>query len=165
MEQATVIPIPKPGKNTSNPENNRPITLTSCPCRTLERIINNRLVWYLETNKLLSNNQCGYRKNRSCIDHITSLETYIREAFIRKQHVTTVFFDLEKSLRYNMAIWYTKIPTQPRSQRQTSTIYKKLSFRQELQRKSRIDQIGSKNSRRRCTSRQHHFNHPLQYQN
>ena len=96
-KKATIIPIPKPGKNTSNPENHRPIALTSCLCKTFERIINDRLVWYLETNKLISNSQCGYRKNRSCIDHITSLETYIREAFIQKQHVTTIFFDLEKA--------------------------------------------------------------------
>ena len=96
-EEATIIPIPKPGKDTSNPENYRPIALTSCLCKTFERIINNRLIWYLETNKLFSNSQCGYRKNRSCIDHITSLETFIREAFLQKQHVTTVFFDLEKA--------------------------------------------------------------------
>ena len=96
-KQATIIPIPKPGKNSSNPESYRPIALTSCLCKTLERMINHRLIWFLEVNNIISKNQCGYQKNRGCIDHITNLETYIREAFIKKQHVTTVFFDLEKA--------------------------------------------------------------------
>ena len=45
---ATVIPIPKPNKDHAEPKNYRPIALTSCLCKTLERMINKRLVWYLE---------------------------------------------------------------------------------------------------------------------
>ena len=41
---ATVIPIPKPGKDPAEPTNYRPIALTSCLCKTLERIINKRLI-------------------------------------------------------------------------------------------------------------------------
>ena len=64
-KQATIIPIPKPGKNTSYPENYRPIALTSCLCKTLERMVNHRLIWYLETNNLISNKQCGYKKKKN----------------------------------------------------------------------------------------------------
>ena len=46
--------VPKPGKDTSDPSNYRPIALTSCICKVMERMINSRLVWYLERNKLLS---------------------------------------------------------------------------------------------------------------
>ena len=38
-KEAIVIPIPKPGKDSSNPANYRPIALTSCICKTLERMI------------------------------------------------------------------------------------------------------------------------------
>ena len=96
-KQAMIIPIPKPGKNTSYPENYRPIALTSCLCKTLERMVNHRLVWYLETNNLISNKQCGYKKKRGCIDHLTNLENYIRKGFIKKEHIITIFFDLEKA--------------------------------------------------------------------
>ena len=34
---ATIIPIPKPGKDPGEPNNYRPIALTSCLCKTLER--------------------------------------------------------------------------------------------------------------------------------
>ena len=36
-KEATIIPIPKPGKDKSNPNNYRSIALTSCICKTLER--------------------------------------------------------------------------------------------------------------------------------
>ena len=43
-ELATIIPFPKPGKDYTKPTNYRPIALTSCLCKTLERMINSRLV-------------------------------------------------------------------------------------------------------------------------
>jgi hypothetical protein len=38
--EATVIPIPKPGKDPTDPGNYKPIALTSCLCKTFERLIN-----------------------------------------------------------------------------------------------------------------------------
>ena len=68
--KAIVIPISKPGKDPTNPTNYRPIALTSCICKTMERMINRRLVWYLESHKLLTNVQCGFRSKRSTVDHL-----------------------------------------------------------------------------------------------
>ena len=73
---AIVIPIPKPGKNHTDPTNYRPIALTSCLCKLFEKKINRRLIEFLENNKLLTRLQCGFRKNRSAIDHLIRLETY-----------------------------------------------------------------------------------------
>ena len=52
--KAIVIPIPKPGKDSTNPTNYRPIALTSCLCKTLEHMVNNRLVFYLESNQIIT---------------------------------------------------------------------------------------------------------------
>ena len=46
--EAVVIPIPKPGKDHLDPGNFRPIALTSCLCKTMERMINAHLMWSLE---------------------------------------------------------------------------------------------------------------------
>ena len=96
-ELATIIPIPKPGKDHAEPTNYRPIALTSCICKTLERMINTRLVWYLEFNNLISPVQSGFRSERSTNDNLVRLETFIRDAFVKKEHVVAVFFDLEKA--------------------------------------------------------------------
>ena len=96
--EALIISIPKPGKDHFNPLNYRPIALTSCICKTVERMVNERLVWYLETNGLLAKQQCGYRANRSTVDHLIRLETFIRDASIQNQHLVAVFFDLPLSM-------------------------------------------------------------------
>ena len=60
-------------------------------------MVNERLVWCLEKNGLLAKQQCGYRANRSTVDHLIRLETFIRDAFIQNQHLVAVFFDLQKA--------------------------------------------------------------------
>ena len=69
-QEATITPIPKPGKDQSNPTNYRPIALTSCICKTMERMVNDRLVWTLERERLISEYQCGFRRGRSTLDHL-----------------------------------------------------------------------------------------------
>ena len=95
--QAVVLPIPKADKDRTDPNSYRPIALTSCLCKVVERMINNRLVWYLEKNKIITKMQSGFRKRRSTTDQLVHLETFVREAFIQKQHAVAVFFDLEKA--------------------------------------------------------------------
>ena len=96
-KEATVIPIPKPGKDHKNPTNHRPIALKSCLYKTMERMVNARLVWLLESEHLISDFQSGFRWGRSTLDHLVSLESFVREAFIKKEHAVAVCFDLEKA--------------------------------------------------------------------
>ena len=94
----TVIPIPKPTKDHTAPLSYRPITLTSCLCKVLERMINTRFMWYLEKFGILDSSQCGVRKHCSTTDHLVSLERYLRDAFARRQQQAVgLFFDLEKA--------------------------------------------------------------------
>ena len=94
---ATVIPIPKPNKDHTDPLSYRSIALTSCLCKVLERMINARLIWYLEKYRILDRSQCGFRKHRSTTDHLVSLERYLRDAFTQRQQAVGLFFDLEKA--------------------------------------------------------------------
>ncbi|GFV53253.1 probable RNA-directed DNA polymerase from transposon X-element [Trichonephila clavipes] len=77
-QEAIVIPILKPGKDPKNPLSYRPIALTSCLCKTLERMVNARLVYQLEKNKCIPLFQSGFRKGRSTLDNIIALENKIR---------------------------------------------------------------------------------------
>ena len=65
-----MVPIQKPGKDLIDPQNYRPISLTSCVCKLYEKMVNKRLVEYLERNKLLAEIQCEFRRNRSTLDHL-----------------------------------------------------------------------------------------------
>jgi len=59
-------------------------------------MVNNRLVWFSERNKLITPLQCGFRKQRSTTDLLVHLESFIREAFIQTQHAVAVFLDLDR---------------------------------------------------------------------
>jgi len=89
---AIVIPIAKPGKDSTDPTSYRPIALTSCLRKVMERMINTRLVWYLKKLKLITPVQSGFRKQHSTTDQLVHLETFVREAFLNKQHTVAIFF-------------------------------------------------------------------------
>lgn len=67
---AVIIHIPKPGKDHQLTTNYGPISLTSCICKLLEKMVNIRLMWYLERGNYLSPVHYGFRKMRSTIDVI-----------------------------------------------------------------------------------------------
>ena len=96
-EKFLMLPFAKPGKDSKLVTNYRPIALTSCLCKLMEKMVNCRLVWYLEQRGYLSPSQCGFRRMRSCIDVLIRSETSICRAFVMRQHHVSVFFDIEKA--------------------------------------------------------------------
>ena len=107
METSHNASYPQNQKDPTNPTSYRPRALTSCTCKILKRMINLRLTWFFESNNLLSNLQTGFRAKRSTIDQIVHRETLIKEAFIKKEHLVAILFDLEKA--YNTT-WPYGIP-------------------------------------------------------
>ena len=103
-----LFPFPKPGKDPLNPSNYRPIALTSCLCKIMERMVKNRLVWYLEVNDILTKFQASFRKNRSANDQLVHFESLLRDAFINKDHVVSIFFELEKAYNTALKTWCCK---------------------------------------------------------
>ena len=79
-----VLPFPKANKDHRNPKNYRPITLTSCLCKLMERIVNVRLTWTLESGGRISEKQYGFRQGRSTTDALIYLDTFIKTAFSKK---------------------------------------------------------------------------------
>lgn len=58
-------------KSKSDVVNYRPISVTSVLAKVMENIINQRLIRHFEENKLLNDNQYGFRNNRSTGDLMT----------------------------------------------------------------------------------------------
>jgi hypothetical protein len=95
--EAIIVPILKPSKQPTDPLSYRPISLTSCLSKIMERVINTRLNWHLETRNLLQPNQSGFRPNRSTIDHIIALENDVSTGFASKLPTYAIFLDIAKA--------------------------------------------------------------------
>ena len=53
--------------------------------------------YYLEINHLISPLQSGFRKGRTTIDNILLLEASIRNTFLRRNHLVSIFLDNNKA--------------------------------------------------------------------
>jgi hypothetical protein len=75
--EGNVIPIKKSGGNASRIEDHRPITLTCALSKILERILHSRLSSWAESRLLLAEEQAGFRKGRSTLDQLFTLNEII----------------------------------------------------------------------------------------
>ena len=78
---SSIIPIHKMGKPLDSPASFRPISLTSCVSKLFERIILSGLLFFLESNSILSLRQAGFRPGRSTLDQILYLSQSISDGF------------------------------------------------------------------------------------
>ena len=76
-----IIPIHKMGKPLDSHASFRPISLTSCVSKLFKRIILSRLLFFLESNSILSLRQAGFRPGRSILDQILYLSQSISDGF------------------------------------------------------------------------------------
>ena len=96
-KHSKIVPVLKPQKDPTKAVSHRPISLTSVPCKVMERMVNNRLTWYLERNNLLSPIQSGFRSNRNTMDNIIRLENAIQSTLRHGEFLVVVTLDLEKA--------------------------------------------------------------------
>jgi len=96
-KHSIVLPILKAGKDPHEAGSYRPISLTSTVCKLMERMIANRLTWYLEKFHYLSNDQSGFRRHRSTIDQIIRLQDRVIRHVNSEGYVLAVFVDMEKA--------------------------------------------------------------------
>ena len=76
---SSIFPIHKMGKPLDSPASFRPISLTSCVSKLFERIILSRLLFFLESNSILSPRQAGFCPGRSTLDQILYLSQSISD--------------------------------------------------------------------------------------
>lgn len=89
-----LIPILKHGKDSSSADSYRPITLSSCVGKIFEQLIKQRLIFYIESNNLLPNNQFGFRCGRSACESLRHLCLDIHSAQIDNKILAGVFWML-----------------------------------------------------------------------
>lgn len=73
----------------------RPISLTSCFLKLMEKLISFRLTWWVEKTQLLPSRQFGFRNSKSCLDNIGILSTEIYNGFLKRHSISCVFLDIK----------------------------------------------------------------------
>ena len=109
LKTALVTPIFK--ANESNLfENYRPISVLSCFSKVLEKLMYKRLYNYVETKKILSKHQYGFRRNRSTEHAILELTDKISKAMDEGKYTMGIFLDLSKAFdTVNFEILFKKL--------------------------------------------------------
>ncbi len=94
--KANITPIFKKGDK-SSPLNYRPVSLTSVPCKIMEKIVKRGIVGHLEENQLLSNLQHGFRSGRSCLTQLLEYLEDLEDALDDGDAVDVIYLDCRKA--------------------------------------------------------------------
>ena len=88
--------------------NYRGITLVSCFSKIFTGILNNRINNWIQENKILSDAQFGFRKERSTVDAIFILNAVISKIINEKGRLYCAFIDLKMAFDniYRNALWF-----------------------------------------------------------
>ena len=95
--KAVIHPILKRGKSPLFPLSHRGISLMSCVCKAFSSILNNRITKYAEDENILAEEQNGFRRLRSCLDHIYALTTIIKNRKLQGLDTYCCFVDFAKA--------------------------------------------------------------------
>ncbi len=105
---ATIIPLLKNGKSPSEVASYRPVSLTSCVAKLMERVLADRLYYIAETKRLFSHFQAGFRKGRCCEDQILKIVQAIEDGFQKKPMERSVLTLLDFSKAYD-TVWRERL--------------------------------------------------------
>lgn len=94
MKKGNNNPYSQTWKNIHTTEGYRLITLLNTMTKIIEKIINTRLIWFLEKNEILSKEQSGFRHSRSTLDNLIIIKNEIENAFEQKQILGMVSIDI-----------------------------------------------------------------------
>ncbi len=95
-KKANVTPVFKKGSK-SDPNNYRPISLTSICGKLFEHIITSNLASYMDTNNFFHPDQFGFRKKRSCEMQLTRVCQDIASLLDKNKESYMVFLDFAKA--------------------------------------------------------------------
>lgn len=96
-KHALITPLLKRGKPSSELSSYRPISLTSCVGKLLERLVLTRLQWFLDDTEALPPELAGFRSERCTADCIATLTSALEDARSQGHTGLAVFLDVERA--------------------------------------------------------------------
>ena len=97
LKVSSVVPVFKNVGERSTAKNYHPVRLLSVVSKVFEKLVNNRIVDYLEKRGLFFNFQYGFRPSRSTADLLIVVSDRIARAFNRSGATRAVAFDIPKA--------------------------------------------------------------------
>lgn len=107
-KKAKIIPIKKKGKESSDPSEYMPISLTMNISKIFEKLIKKQILDYAEPNNIIPDNQFGFRAKHSTVHAIHKFLSDVNNYLLNGKLVGTVLLDLEKdfgSVWLNVSIY------------------------------------------------------------
>ena len=93
---ATVIPIHKGGDRRAC-SNYRPVSLTSVVLKMMEKILRDKITTHLVANGLMSADQHGFRRRRSCLSNLLCFLDEVTRRIDRGEEVEVCYLDFQKA--------------------------------------------------------------------
>jgi hypothetical protein len=90
-KRAKIIPIVKPGKETSDDISKYlPISLINTAAKVLETVLINRIMHYMYSNNLMSKNQYGFTPQTSTVDAVMTVKDFVQDSLNDRQYVALI---------------------------------------------------------------------------
>ena len=96
-KKSDVTPAKKPGKSKSKAESFRPVSLICHFGKIMETIVKKELQEFLEEFGLLSKNQHGFRKGKSCISQLLVHAEQMIQAIENRKNLDSIYLDFQKA--------------------------------------------------------------------
>lgn len=96
LKKSTIVPIQKKAGSIQI-EDHRPINTLPCVERLIESLAHNQLNNYIVNNKLLNQNQSGFRENHSCETAINDVMYEWKQAQNDSKIIIAVFLDFQRA--------------------------------------------------------------------
>ena len=106
---SSIIPIHKMGKPLDSSASFRPISLTSSVSKLFERIILFCLVFFLESNSILSPSQAGFRSGWSTLDQTLFLSQSISDGFDKPKPGSRTILSTNDFFKAFDCVWHAAL--------------------------------------------------------
>lgn len=96
-KEATIITLPKPGKDPTKTSNYRPISLLNYLGKILEKVIATRINQNLKDPNKVQDEQFGFKAGHSTKDPLLRLTNYIKDSYQHFEHTVATFLDIKQA--------------------------------------------------------------------
>src|SRR5436190_1429594 len=96
-KHAEVIVIHKPGKPKNSPRSYRPISLLCTFSKILEKILQKRLLHFIDSSGIIPPHQFGFRSKHSTVHQVLRISESIVRGFELRKHSVAAFLDISQA--------------------------------------------------------------------